>query len=258
MHRNHSQKTHQHPRRGRGFGPDGQEGFGTGRTPRGFGARAEGFGPGNERGGFGPGGFGPGGPRGFGPGGEMGFGPGRPGMRGGPRGRGGRRGSRRGEVRNAILALLNEGPMNGYQLISAIEERSNGLWRPSAGSVYPALGLLEDEGLIARVQAESGAETGKAFELTEAGRQHVAERGDELSDPWSKVAEPFQGYLDVRGEMHQLGMALHQVVMAGDPTQVSAAKEILDGTRKALYRVLAGDTESSPSADTADHSDNAS
>jgi len=161
---------------------------------------------------------------------------------GGPRGRGrgpgGSRGRRRGDVRNAILALLAESERNGYQLMGEIAGRSDNLWRPGAGSVYPALGLLEDEGLIEQVAGDSG----KTYALTEAGRAHVAEHAEELTEPWARVAEPLRGYLDVRSEMTQLGLALKQVVMTGDAAQVKAAKEVLDEARRALYRVLAGDS----------------
>ncbi|MET0787770.1 MAG: PadR family transcriptional regulator, partial [Cellulomonas sp.] len=87
----------------------------------------------------GRGGFGPGGPRGFGG----------PGFGGGPGGRGPGRRAGRGDIRAAILLLLAEEPMHGYQLIQQIGERSGGTWRPSPGAIYPALNLLEDEGLIA-------------------------------------------------------------------------------------------------------------
>lgn len=176
-------------------------------------------------GGFGPGGFGPGG---FGQGGEMPFGG--PGPFGRGRGRG-----RRGDVRNAILALLSEGPRNGYQVIADIAERTDGLWRPSAGSVYPALGLLEDEGLIEPVELEGK----KAFQLTEAGTAYVAEHAEELTNPWERVAKPQEGFLDVRAEVGQLAMAVRQVVMAGDKAQVERARTVLADARKAIYQILA-------------------
>lgn len=194
----------------------------------------------HPRGGFDPRGFGGPGPRGFGgpmgPGFDMGpMGEGR-----GPRGgRGGRRGGpgrgRKGDVRNAVLALLNETELNGYGLINAIAEKSNGLWSPSAGSIYPALGLLEDEGLITPVEKDGK----KVFQLTDAGRTHVAEHADELDEPWNKVAEPHRGFLDVRHDMHQLGMAVQQVVVAGDRAQLEKARAILEGARKDIYRLLA-------------------
>jgi len=172
--------------------------------------------------------FGPG----FGPMGPMGG----PGFRGRPGGRGPGRG-RKGDVRNAILALLAEQPMNGYQLIGAINERSQGLWSPSAGSIYPALGLLTDEGLIRETESDGR----KAHELTDAGRAYVEEHADELEAPWDRVTGPHQGYLDVRPEARQLAMAVQQVVMAGDRDQIEAVRRILDTARRDVYRLLAGD-----------------
>lgn len=181
---------------------------------------------GRRRGGFGPSGFGPFDGAGFGPGMGPRRGPGR---------------GRRGDVRNAVLALLREEPMNGYQLISAIAERTDGLWRPSPGSIYPALGLLQDEGLIEPAAGDSG----KAFQLTAAGRTHVEAHADELTNPWQRVARPHEGYLDVRQEVGQLAMAVKQVVMTGDQTQIAAAREVLDQARRSIYRVLAGDAPTS-------------
>src|SRR6266567_4286449 len=108
--------------------------------------------------------FGPGGPGGFGGGG---FGGGFGGW-GGPFGPGGfGRGPKvgRGDVRAAILVLLTEGPMHGYQVIHELTDRSGGMWRPSPGSVYPTLQLLEDEGLVRSEEVEGK----RIFQLTEAG-----------------------------------------------------------------------------------------
>jgi len=77
--------------------------------------------------------------------------------------------ARRGDVRTALLLLLDEGPRNGYQLMQEIENRSGGAWRPSPGSVYPALSQLEDEGLV-RAEEQDGRRT---FVLTEAGKAYV-------------------------------------------------------------------------------------
>ena len=128
-----------------------------------------------------PGGF-PGKPGGF-PGGPGGFGgpwgwPGPGGKPPGPK-------AGRGDVRAAILALLREGPRNGYQIMSEIEERSGGAWRPSPGAVYPALAQLADEGLIAGV--ESGGR--RTFELTEAGRRHIADNPETARPSWEAMAE---------------------------------------------------------------------
>lgn len=158
-------------------------------------------------------------------------------FRPGARGRGGRapgRG-RRGDVRSAILALLAEEPTNGYGVINAIAEKSDGLWRPSAGSIYPALGLLEDEGLIA--PDDSGEK--KTYHLTDEGMAYVSEHSVELDSPWDRVAEPHRGFLDVRSDMQQLAMAVQQVVVTGDEAQLSATREFLQETRKEIYRLLA-------------------
>ncbi len=188
-----------------------------------------GFGdPGGFAGGFGPGGFGPGG---FGPGG---FGHGGP----GGRGQRWRRRMRRGNVRAAILLLLEEEPRNGYQLMQEIEQRSDGAWRPSPGSVYPALQLLTDEGLI-RGEARDG---GNVFELTDAGRAYVEEHRDEFGSPWQIAGESVPS--DVRELFRlvlQVGIAARQVIHAGSESQRAEAATILTDTRRSLYRVLAED-----------------
>src|SRR3981081_2596924 len=82
----------------------------------------------------------------------------------GPRGRG--RKARRGDIRTAALLLLGEEPRNGYQIMQEVEDRSEGLWRPSPGSVYPALAQLEDEGLVCSEEVDGR----KGFALTDRGR----------------------------------------------------------------------------------------
>jgi DNA-binding PadR family transcriptional regulator len=162
------------------------------------------------------------------------------GMRGfgfGPPGRGGRR-ARRGDVRGAMLLLLEEQPRNGYQLMQEIEDRSGGMWRPSPGSVYPALAQLEDEGLV---RSEEGAGR-RAFELTDEGRKYVEEHREALGVPWEEAGgEVPQGILELRSLMMQLGMAAMQVAQAGDEAQTTEARKVLEDARRALYRILAGD-----------------
>ena len=176
------------------------------------------------------------GPRGGGFGGfGPGFGP------GGPRGRG--RKARRGDIRTAALLLLNEEPRNGYQIMQEVEERSDGVWRPSPGSTYPALQQLEDEGLI-RAQELDGR---KLFQLTDAGREYVKERGEDKPAPWEQMSG------DVSDQAHELGRlirevasAFSQVVKTGSEAQMGEARKVLTTTRKDLYRILAdGDPEAS-------------
>src|SRR5215211_1231859 len=158
------------------------------------------------------------------------FGPGSGGF--GPRGPR----ARRGDVRAALLVLLAEEPRNGYGLMQEIEARSNGAWRPSPGSVYPALSQLEDEGLV-RAEEASGR---KLFDLTDEGRAYVTEHAEELGTPWEEVGggEPIG---ELRTLVFSVGAAVMQVVQAGTPEQVAEAAKVLEQTRRSLYRILAGD-----------------
>jgi DNA-binding PadR family transcriptional regulator len=160
------------------------------------------------------------------------FGPGP--MFGGPFG-GGRGRKRRGDARIALLLLLAEEPRNGYQLMQTIEERSGGHWRPSPGSVYPALAQLEDEGLI-RPTERDGA---KLFEITDAGREYLEQRA-EGAPPWEVDDDPsFQSVSDIRSLMKQVHIAAMMVAQAGDEQQLDRAAELLGETRRGLYRILA-------------------
>ena len=164
---------------------------------------------------------------------------------GGPRGMRGPR-ARRGDVRAAALALLTEQPMNGYQIIQEIGERSGGVWRPSPGSVYPALQQLEDEGLI---RAEAGDGGRRAYQLTDEGREYAASHTDELRAPWDVVAGSAAGAaIEMRTLVGQVAMAAFQVLSAGTDAQAGQARQVLTDARKALYRILAAD-EAPPASD---------
>jgi DNA-binding PadR family transcriptional regulator len=176
-----------------------------------------------------------------GPPGPPGFPPAMPGFFGpGPAPYGSGPKVRKGDVRAAALALLAEGPRNGYQVIQEIAERSHGIWRPSPGSVYPALQQLEDESLV-RAEEEGGRRT---YRLTEEGRAHVAGHREELAEPWAAVAESVsEEMVDLRGVFMQVGMAMRQVAEAGTPAQHNRARQILTETRRSLYRLLAEEDE---------------
>ncbi len=152
-----------------------------------------------------------------------------------------RRRMRRGDVRAALLVLLDEEPRNGYGLMQEIERRSDGIWRPSPGSVYPALAQLEDEGLVHAEQDEGR----KRFALSEAGRTYVEEHRAALGEPWAGLGdEAGAGRRDLRGLLGQLGTAAVQVAQAGDEKQVEQASRVLSDARRALYRLLAEDDAS--------------
>ncbi|MGA4669984.1 PadR family transcriptional regulator [Propionibacteriaceae bacterium Y1923] len=231
------------PRGRRGRGPRGERRGGHGRPqhhgPEGFNPEDDRFPAPDFAAGFGFGGFpvppGPpfGGPH---PGGHPGP--------GGPKGFG-RRGRRagRGDVRMAVLHLLGEQPRNGYQMIQELAERTDGLWKPSPGAIYPAISALEDEGLIV-----PDADNPKVFTLTDAGRDAVAASPEA---PWASFQDAGR---DFRASEHgtlwkefgKLADALRAVATNATGDQVSAAADILARTRRDLFSLLATEPAGSP------------
>lgn len=160
-----------------------------------------------------------------------------PRMRGGPGfGARGRGRARRGDIRAALLGLLAERPMNGYEMIGELESRTNGVWRPSPGSIYPTLQALEDEGLVA-----SNETTGKrTFELTDAGREAQAAAAAQGRAPWEAMnAETNDADLTLRDLLGHVMMATRQVADAGTDAHKAQAAEVLVETRRQLYAILA-------------------
>jgi DNA-binding PadR family transcriptional regulator len=148
-------------------------------------------------------------------------------------GRGPRAG--RGDIRAAILALLTEQPMHGYQIMNELAERTGGVWRPSPGSIYPSLQMLQDEGLITGVERDGR----RVFELTDAGKEAAAQAED-APKPWDAVAgEGDAGAVELRDLVGQVIAAARQVVHAGDAKQVETAKDVLKDARRKLYGILA-------------------
>ena len=142
----------------------------------------------------------------------------------------------RGEVRSAVLALLAEQPMHGYQIIREIEDRSGGSWKPSAGSVYPTLQLLADEGLITAEESNGR----KTYTLTDTGREEAAQIEAPLM--WgSATAGRGTGFADLSKAGFDLAQAASQVGRTGSPEQVKEAVTLLDEARRRLYSILAQD-----------------
>jgi DNA-binding PadR family transcriptional regulator len=153
---------------------------------------------------------------------------------GGGRGRGRGRRGRRGDVRIALLALLSERPMHGYEMIQELDERTGGIWRPSPGSVYPTLQMLEDEGLVASTQSEGR----KLFTLTDEGATVAATAAE--NPPWAKIAdETVAEAHDVRAAAFGLFNALREVGTQGSDDQRARALEVLAEARRKLYAILA-------------------
>jgi len=143
----------------------------------------------------------------------------------------------RGDVRSAVLSLLREKPMHGYQIIAEIGERSGGMWKPSPGSVYPTLQMLADEGLI--VAEESGGR--KTYSLTEAGHAE-AESGAEGSAPWEMPGMKDAARAATLPKAGvKLAQAAAQVAQHGTAEQVAEAEDVLDDARRKLYSILAQD-----------------
>jgi DNA-binding PadR family transcriptional regulator len=141
----------------------------------------------------------------------------------------------RGDVRAAILALLAEEPMHGYQIITELTERSGGVWQPSPGSVYPTLSALEDQGLVTADTSEGR----RVFQLTPEGRTEAEAAGDGPA-PWEDAASSAdRSLVDLKLLMVQVMKATKQVAEAGTVTQIRSVADILTDARRKIYLVLA-------------------
>lgn len=166
-------------------------------------------------------------------------------------GRGGRHRARRGAVVNSTLLLLDERPMLGYELITELETRSEGRWRPSAGAIYPALGRMEERGLIEADEVDGK----KQYRLTDSGRERLTEyrgvQGDDFVEPWNDAARGPRG--DLRGHVAELVGQVRQVGRFGTPEQIEQAATVLTDAKRQLYAILAIDPSSADSrADSSD------
>lgn len=158
---------------------------------------------------------------------------------------------RRGDVRVAILAVLAEEELNGYQVIQQIAERTDGAWRPSPGSVYPTISQLEDEGLI-----EGDDERGRrTLRLSDAGRDYLATHQDEVAGVWApfdtegrrlREEDGSADYASLKPELGRVMNAVWQIISTGTDEQRRAAIGVLVEARRGLYGILAdhpGDDE---------------
>jgi DNA-binding PadR family transcriptional regulator len=122
--------------------------------------------------------------------------------------------------------------MHGYQVMQQLAERSGGIWQPSAGSIYPTLQQLEDEGLVTATEQDGR----RVFSLTDAGRA-AAEGARRGRAPWQM--DGADEAADLRTAFFAFASAFRQVAATGSPETVAAAKTILLDARKRLYRLLA-------------------
>ena len=149
---------------------------------------------------------------------------------------------RRGDVRAAILDVLRTEPMNGYQVMQQIAERSGGAWKPSPGSVYPTIQQLEDEGLVEAADVPGQ----RKLKPTTAGWAYIDEHRDELTEVWAPFEAPQRdeeehgvGFADLKPEIGRVMGAVWQIVTQGSDRQRREAIEILVDTRRRLYGLLA-------------------
>jgi DNA-binding PadR family transcriptional regulator len=167
---------------------------------------------------------------------DLGTGPRRKGRhrgRGGP----GRRFFRQGEVRLALLSLLQDEPAHGYELMKRLEERSGGMYRASAGTIYPVLQQLEDEGLV-RIQEAEGK---KVYHLTEAGREELLLHGEDTERIWKRAhgwkdwgATMGPETAEIWGSWGRLSKAAFKAAAKSDFENTERIRDILDKARKDL------------------------
>jgi DNA-binding PadR family transcriptional regulator len=155
--------------------------------------------------------------------------------RGGPHRRGGR--MRRGEIRTALLATLAEGPGHGYEVMQRLEEKSGGAWRPSPGSVYPTLQLLQDEGLVTSTERDGK----RIYEITEAGRNELEQRTKDAGGPPWPTENQWSVYGQLRDGAVGVITASRQIAKSGNEAQIQRAVEIVRDARKRLYQLLGED-----------------
>jgi DNA-binding PadR family transcriptional regulator len=139
-------------------------------------------------------------------------------------------------VRTAILLVLADEPMHGYQIMQRLEEKSGGAWRPSPGSVYPTLQLLEDQGIIKGEEAEGR----RVFSLTEGGAEAAAALKERVGEsPFGAEGGEQDPRFALRQAVFSLGGAVKQVAMTGSAEDTQKALEILRDARKKVYALLA-------------------
>jgi DNA-binding PadR family transcriptional regulator len=153
---------------------------------------------------------------------------------GGGGGWGGGRRMRRGGIRRAILAALSSGPAHGYEVMRRLEEMSGGLWRPSPGSVYPHLQMLEDEGIVSSTEVNGN----RTFSLTAEGEKEAAAAG---GLPWQTDTEGDSQIRALRQAITQLLSAAKQLSGAGEGSQLDRGIAVIQAARKELYQILAED-----------------
>ena len=142
--------------------------------------------------------------------------------------RGGR--ARRGDVKFFILDVLSSGPRHGYDIIAALEQKSGGRYRPSPGSVYPTLQLLEDGGFVTSAEKDGK----RVYTITDAGRELLKKQPSPEEEVGDELPHPLLAF-------SKLASAVRQAAMEGNPETLEKLREILAKARREVYELLAED-----------------
>ena len=140
--------------------------------------------------------------------------------------------AQRGDITPLILQVLKDEPMHGYQIIRTFEELSNGMWRPSAGSVYPILQLLEEQQLV-RSHEDEGK---KSYFLTQKGRDEAQKGCARL--PWKTHTEVATTFDEIRSEIHESIKALKLISTQGSQAHATQAKAAIIELHKKLREII--------------------
>jgi DNA-binding PadR family transcriptional regulator len=137
---------------------------------------------------------------------------------------------RRGDMKYLLLEILKEGPRHGYEIISGLEGNFRG-YRPSAGSVYPTLQMLEEGGYLTSEQIDGK----KVYTITDAGRKLLDERGGSRFEETPGMKQAFE----IRQSLKKLASAVVDGSRGTDEATMKRIGEVLEKARKEVYSVLA-------------------
>lgn len=142
----------------------------------------------------------------------------------------------RGSMEPAILGVLTEKPMHGYEIISTLETKSHGMWRPSPGSVYPTLQLLEEKGLV-KSREESGK---KVYELTADGKTAAEREHDDYDRLWQERETVLRDHREVHRELRASMRTMRNIFHKGSDEQRQQLFEAIERFAATLKHIEKG------------------
>lgn len=142
--------------------------------------------------------------------------------------------AKRGDISPIILSVLTEKPMHGYEIMQILEDKSHGMWRPSPGSVYPTLQLLEEQDFV-KSQDKEGK---KIYSITEKGRKEAKEKV--TAGPWEWSKADVEKMVGLKAVGKDIFKSIHQIVKTGNSDEIEKTTKILQETADKLVKVVAG------------------